>query len=263
VHAPDQAPLFPLALAADEAHVWYAKTADCDTPALRNYYRSILSAEESARLERLAFDYLKLEYLITRALCRTVLSAYANVSPSVWRFGANPYGRPEIALRRPSLRLRFNLTNATSLVACIVTQDVDAGIDAEELNRRGETVAIADRYFSSTELKALHALPKDRQRYRFFELWTLKESYVKARGMGLSIPLDQFSFLFEETPIRITFDASLADVAACWQFQLYRPSERHLMAIAIRRGYVQEFRILIREVVPDSRLSWKDVTCDC
>lgn len=250
-------------LRADEAHVWYAWTAACNTPALHAYYRSLLSEEERARLERFAFDYLKLEYLVTRALCRTVLSAYAQVPPASWRFVANQYGRPEIAAQAAPGRLRFNLSNARSLVACVVTLEVDAGIDVEEIDRGGATVSIADRYFSPTELQALHALPAQRRRRRFFELWTLKESYIKARGMGLSIPLDQFSFLLDELSIRIAFDPRLDDSAAAWQFRLYRPSDVHLMAVGIRRMGQPDFRISLREVVPDVPLLWKDASCGC
>jgi 4'-phosphopantetheinyl transferase len=252
-----------LALPAGEAHVWYAWTTACNEPGLLAYYRSLLTEAERARLERFVFDYLKLEYLVTRALCRTVLSAYADVPPAGWRFGANAYGRPEIAVPAAPQRLRFNLSNARSLVACVVTDEVDAGIDVEDLHRRGETVSIADHYFSPSELRTLRSLSPERQRYRFFELWTLKESYIKARGMGLSIPLDQFSFQPEETPIRIAFDPRLADVPSDWQFQLYRPGEHHLMALSIRRALQPDFRISLREVVPHSHLAWKEVPCGC
>lgn len=248
-----------LPLPAREAHIWYARTAACDTPTLRAYYRSLLSEEERARHERLAFEYLKLEYLTTRALCRTVLSAYENMSPAQWQFSTNPYGRPEIATGGEPLRLRFNLSNARSLVACVVTQEVDAGIDVEELDRPGEVVPLAEHYFSPAELHALYALPLKQQRHRFFELWTLKESYIKARGMGLSIPLDQFSFLLDEPTIRVVPDQRLADVATDWQFQLYRPCERYLMAVCIRREQPPDFRIHLREVVPDTHLVWRSV----
>ena len=250
-----------LALPSSEAHVWYAMTADCDKPDLRNYYLSVLSDEERARLEQFAFDHLKLEYLVTHALCRTVLSTYEDIPPSAWRFSFNAYGRPEIVRPYPSPRMRFSLTNARSLVACIVTKEVDAGIDGEELNRPCEVVAIARRYFSRAEQEALLAMTPGRQRRRFFELWTLKEAYTKACGMGLSMPLDQFSLLVEQTPISIAHHGSRIDVAGHWQFGLYQPSDYHLMAVALRRGPAPDLRIRVREVVPNSRSWRKDVSC--
>ena len=82
------------------------------------------------------------------------------------------------------------------------------GVDVEDTERSGETVEIADQFFSPLEAAALRALPADRQRARFFDYWTLKEAYIKARGMGLAIPLEQFSFLLDDwpAPIRVAFD---------------------------------------------------------
>jgi len=138
---------------------------------------------------------------------------------------------------------------------------VDAGIDGEELNRPCEVVAIARRYFSRAEQEALLAMTPGRQRRRFFELWTLKEAYIKACGMGLSMPLDQFSLLVEQTPISIAHHGSRIDVAGHWQFGLYQPSDYHLMAVALRRGPAPDLRIRVREVVPNSRSWRKDVSC--
>ncbi|MBB6243709.1 4'-phosphopantetheinyl transferase superfamily protein [Rhodanobacter sp. MP1X3] len=240
-----------IALASGEAHLWYAWTEKCCTPRRLARYRSLLSEQEHQRLECFRFDHIKREYLLTRALCRFTLSRYANVSPSAWQFRTNEFGRPEIASPDAPPSLRFNLANATSLVACLVAFDIDAGVDVEETNREGEVTDLVDRYFSQSEVRALRALPLPEQRRRFFQLWTLKESYIKARGMGLSIPLEQFSFeLDEPPPIRISFDPVLEDVATDWQFQTFAPSVDLLMAVGLRRGNVPDLRISVAETIP-------------
>lgn len=244
-------PATPMALREDEAHVWYCRTASGDTPALLAYYRSLLNGDETDRLERLAFDHLKLEYLMTRALCRTVLSTYANdMPPWRWRFHANGCGRPEIDAGGAKPPLRFNLSNARSLVACVVTRTADSGIDVEMTSRSGEIEGIADSHFSPSEHKALRALPPKQQRERCLDLWTLKESYIKARGIGLSIQLDQFSFELPDRPIRISFDPRVGDRASDWQFALLNIEPQHQMALAIRHATRPPFRIQVREVVP-------------
>lgn len=242
----------PLALEPGEVHVWYCWTEQCLQRGLGDYYRSLLSDAEAERLQRYKFEYLQHEYLMTRALCRITLSRYAGVHPADWRFRANAYGRPEIDAPAGSAPLRFNLSNARSLIACAVTRTADAGVDVEETDRAGETVAIADRFFSPREVAALQAQPPERQRERFFEYWTLKESYIKARGMGLSIPLEQFSFDLAEG-IRIGFDAALEDDADAWQFELHRPSARHQLAVGVRCG-ASPHAIRVREVVPGPEL---------
>lgn len=233
-----------------EVHVWYCWTDACLDAGHGAAYRALLAPDELARMERFHFDYLKREYLVTRALCRLTLSRYAPVHPKLWRFRANAYGRPEIAAPMLERPLHFNLSNARSLVACAVSRAPDVGVDVEEIDRHGETIGIADRYFSSDELRALHAAPAERRQQRFFEFWTLKESYIKARGMGLSIPLEQFSFEVADS-IRIGFDPSLSDDADDWHFELHRPSARHQLAVGTRRGGSPACRVTLHEVVPD------------
>lgn len=241
-----------------DAHVWYARTAACDTPALRERYRALLSAEERERLGRFAFDHLKLEYLVTRALCRTVLSAYVDaVAPEQWRFRANAHGRPEIDAGDARPPLRFNLSNARSIVACVITRTADAGIDVEERARSNDLDGIAASHFSASERAAFFALPPDARRTRFFELWTLKEAYIKARGVGLSIDLGEFSFALPAQPVRIAFDRHVDDDASHWQFALLDVGAEHQMALSIRDPHAaaRPFDITMREIVPEPAAS--------
>jgi len=111
----------------------------------------------------------------------------------------------------------------------------EVGIDVEELTREHFELDVR-RFFSVAEIRALEALPQAEQRSRFFDYWTLKEAYVKARGMGLSLPLDCFSMhIAKERPPTIEFAPSAADEASAWQFVQFDPSPRHRMALAIRR----------------------------
>ncbi|UXI70706.1 4'-phosphopantetheinyl transferase superfamily protein [Tahibacter amnicola] len=243
-------------LPADEVHVWYAWSAEFDTPAFRTAALALLSTEERQRHDRYVFDYLKLEYLVTRALCRGVLSRYAATLPSEWTFVANEYGRPEIAAIHDTGDLRFNLSNSRSLVACLVGREVDAGVDVERCERLTDIAGIAEHHFSPTEVEALFALPESERQNRFFQYWTLKESYIKARGMGLSIPLDQFSFALDGDSIGIGFDPALDDTPAHWQFELHRPDERHQMAVGLRHGGKAPFTVLLRAASVESVLEW-------
>lgn len=242
----------PLPLAPGEAHLWYAVPDELRDAALISRYRTWLAPGERERLERFRFEKHRHEYLCTRALVRSTLSRYAPVAPAEWSFGANRYGCPYIAGPPVLPRLRFNLSNTLGLVACLVALDVDIGVDVEATERPGETVQLADRFFSPTEVVELRSLPPERQRGRFFDYWTLKESYIKARGMGLAIPLDQFSFhLTPGQPVRISFDPQLQDDPASWQFLQQQPLPDHKAAVAIRRGAGKpDFTVTTRWVVP-------------
>ncbi len=233
-----------------EAHLYFALEDQIREPALLAAYEALLTPEERARKQRYYFEKNRHEFLLTRALVRTVLSRYAPVRPAAWAFSANEWGCPAIATPEGA-GLRFNLSNTKGLVCCLVAQDRDVGIDVEDVAREGDTVSIADRFFSPTEVAELHALPEERQRSRFFDYWTLKEAYIKARGMGLAIPLDQFSFLLAPgSPIGIAFDPRLPDDPASWQFEQIRPTTAHLISLAIRRRNEANLRLIVRRVTP-------------
>jgi 4'-phosphopantetheinyl transferase len=234
----------------DEVHLWYLLTEQVTDPALLTAYEALLTPEERARRDRYRFEHSRREYLLTRALVRTTLSRYAPVAPAAWRFSANEYGRPEIEAEAHRA-LRFNLSNTQGLIACVVTRGREVGVDVEDTERSGETVSIADSFFSPSEVAALRALPPELRRSRFFDYWTLKEAYIKARGMGLSIPLDQFSFLLRpQAPIGIAFDPRLGDDAATWQFERFALSPRHRTAVAVRRGSGPDLRFVVRATLP-------------
>jgi 4'-phosphopantetheinyl transferase len=174
---------------------------------------------------------------VTRALVRTTLSAYCpSVEPRAWTFETGPFGRPEILAPPSSPRLRFNVSHTDGLIACAVAVERDIGVDVEE-TRRTIDVEIADRYFSPSEIHELRSLPAEARPSRFFDYWTLKEWYIKARGLGLQLPLDQFAFRIGTAPptVGIAFGPEIEDDPASWQFELRRLTPRHRLAVAIRR----------------------------
>lgn len=208
--------------------------------------RAVMSAGEQERKDRYVFERNRIEYALTRLLVRTTLSRCCDVEPQEWTFRANEYGRPEIDSPKFDPPIRFNVSNTEGLIACVVTLDREVGIDVENRNRPGQTVEIADQFFSPTEVAELRRLSPEKQRERFFECWTLKESYIKARGMGLSLPLDQFTFhLNPADPVRISFDPRLEDDPESWQFVQLRPTEAHVAAVAIRKVNGREAKVTV------------------
>lgn len=217
-----------------EVHLWYVLDEPIVEPELLGSYHALLDAEERARHDRFVFARHSHQFLVSHALTRTVLSRYAEVRPDAWRFRTNGYGRPEIS-EPAAPPLRFNLSHTDGMAVCAVTLASDVGCDVEDLERAGETVSLAETCFSPAEVKALRALPPADQRERFFAYWTLKEAYIKARGMGLSLPLDQFSLVLAPgAPIRIELASSLGDDADRWTFAQIRVTPRYLIACAVR-----------------------------
>ena len=75
----------------------------------------------------------------------------------------------------------------------------DIGVDVECARKPRRVEAIAQRFFSDLEATQLLSLPGDQQQSRFYDLWTLKEAYIKACGMGLAIPPDHMAFQMAST----------------------------------------------------------------
>lgn len=232
--------------------MWWTDPARPLTAEQRSAYLALLAPAEAERHARYRFDQHRQEYLLTRALVRATLSRYAAVEPSEWTFEPGPHGRPGLCAVHGLPWLRFNLSNTAGLVALIVARDVEVGIDVEDVARRGETVDIADRFFAEDEIRELRALPAELQRDRFFDYWTLKEAYIKARGMGLSLPLGKFAFQLPRRPIRIAIAPELNDDARRWQFEQYSPTPRHRAAVAIQRPApdAPDARVVGRWTVP-------------
>ncbi len=227
--------LLPSRLGPEDVHIWYLEWNERVLPAEITACRELMSPEELARAGRFLFEKDRDRYCMSHALVRSVLSEYASVDPRHWRFAHNRYGRPRIAEPAGVLPLRFNLSHTTHLLACAVTLDREIGVDVEAVRDGFGGVDIARRYFSSSEVAALDQLPKADQARGFFEYWTLKEAYLKARGMGLALPLDAFSIHLRGDEPTISFTAAIDDDPRSWQLSLSRPSGRHVMAVAVRR----------------------------
>jgi 4'-phosphopantetheinyl transferase len=241
-------------LATTEQHidVWLAYYNEIADSRLHQEYRSLLTEEERGKEFRFYFADDQRRYLVTRAMVRTVLSRYLPVQPTDWRFANNRYGRPEISnLSRDECGLCFNISHTKGLIALGVTHRRELGVDVENLRTREVSLDIADRFFAKPEVDELATVPKERQQDRFFEYWTFKESYIKARGMGLSIPLGQFSFHYpHERAVHIAIDPELGDDANRWSFWQYRPTDEYLMAVCAERRVGGAPSLTLRKVVP-------------
>lgn len=222
-------------LPGNEFHVYFSHPEQISDPALLSRYESLLTDEELTQMSRLYFARHRHQFLITRALIRTTLSTYFPVEPADWRFGKNGYGKPEIIQPDESWPVCFNLSHCDGLILCGVARDHAIGVDVEDTQR--STVAAFDRlssYFSVSEIAELAQLAPEKQKQRFFDYWTLKESYIKARGMGLAIPLSKFSFHFEEDRLNdFTLHPDLEDDAKNWQFRRILMAHRYRIALAL------------------------------
>ncbi len=203
--------------------------------ALLESFRAWLSPAERERQQRFRFEKDRARDLLTRGLVRSVLSRYAPVAPAHWRFATGAAGRLVIdEAHGLAGRLDFNLSHAERLIVLAVSSGAAVGVDLESLHRRAD-LSLADQWFSADEAAALHALPAAAQPRRLLELWTLKESYLKARGLGLTLPMDRFSFTFDgEASLRLQAGEAAAEAdAARWRFFQWQTHGDQLLALCV------------------------------
>jgi 4'-phosphopantetheinyl transferase len=177
-------------LATDQIHVWRVPLNQ--NPARIPELKEILSPDERARAERFRFDKDRNQFIESRATLRLLLSQYLNVSPAGLTFSKTAHGKPALAKGQSQGGLRFNLSRRDGLALVAVTRDREIGVDVELIQADLPLFEIANVSFSENELAILQSLPESQQAAGFYNCWTRKEAYVKARGEGFSFPLKQF-----------------------------------------------------------------------
>jgi 4'-phosphopantetheinyl transferase len=218
-------------LAATAVHA-YCLNADEDGLDAAGWSRLVswLQPDERRRLDGFRHLESRASFLIGRGMARRLLARVTGVAPADWRFREGEYGRPEIA--SPETSIRFNIAHSGGMVACVLANGRDVGIDVEHVDRPRLLHNVAARSCAAAELADIEVEPEDRRQQRFLVYWTLKEAYLKARGVGVSVPLHEVSFSLEGTFPELRLLGSLAHEDPRWIFRLTQPSARHIAAIA-------------------------------
>ncbi len=207
----------------------------------------ILCADESVRYRRFLREIDRHRFLVAHALKRRLLGAILERPPERLTFEIDRLGKPFLSGNLPS-GFSFNLSHTTGLVACAVASTETVGIDVEDCSRAID-IEVGRTVYSETEMNALRALNERERPNRFFQLWTHKEAYSKARGLGFQLPMKQCEFHFSaDQPVRAIFGEDVRDTPDRWRFasRLIEPSHRCTLAIPAtddnsRRIEFQEF----------------------
>lgn len=237
-----------------QIRVWCVFYDDIEDEQLLHGYSKLLNEQERIRQQRFALPDDRKRYLVTRALLRTTLSRhFVNViAPEQWIFVSGHHGRPEIAPAHVQAKgISFSISHTKGLIIVGIVSDRMLGVDTEEMNDRHALADLASGLFAPAEVQALAELPPKQRQQRFLELWALKESYVKARGIGLSVPLDQMVFrLSQDQLIEVFLDTRQFDVANRWRFWQFSFREHYVVAVCAERKGSDCPNLLLYETVP-------------
>ena len=220
----------------DEVHIW-RHDHDADASDVRRAEMlAVLSPDERARAAQLRDEGRRRQFVTGRALCRRVLSFYAPVRPTDWRFALGGRGKPSIATPALSSPIWFSLSHADGLSVCAVTGAGPAiGVDIERIANGEDALPVAEQFFPDTEVRALRRLSPSRRGEAFVQLWALKESYVKAKEIGLTDGIAGAAFdLARVEDIAVAFAGSLGEQAEAWRFRLFRLDDASIIALAVQ-----------------------------
>jgi 4'-phosphopantetheinyl transferase len=218
-------------LAADEVHVWrIALDPGGIDPAMG---MDLLDAGERERAARFRFDRHRRRFVLRRAALRRILARYAGQPAAALAFEVNAWGKP--ALRTPggcAAPVAFSLSHSHERALLAVGGAGALGIDIEWRDPDNATVEVARQFFAPAEVAELERLDPARRVAGFFDCWTRKEAYIKAHGMGLSIPLDAFAVtLTPGAPPRIVAAHDPADDPARWRMRSLDACEGYAAAL--------------------------------
>jgi 4'-phosphopantetheinyl transferase len=218
-------------LPEDEVHVWRTSLdmAASDLAKLRQ----ILSADEQERADRYRFEADRLRCVIGRGYLRLLLGKILDLPANKLQFEYDEFGKPSLVPRQ-GLPLQFNVSHSGDLILIAITMARAVGVDVERIRTDLDPDTVAARFFSTHECKVLASLAGAARYEAFFACWTRKEAYLKGRGIGLSLPLDQFdvSFLPNEEPQLLATRHDPSE-AQRWTLRTLEPGHDYMAALAV------------------------------
>jgi 4'-phosphopantetheinyl transferase len=217
-------------LARDHVFVWRVPLSVSEGEL--KLLQALLSMEEVARVARFHRDEDRRRAIVSRGVLRILLSRELNDAPDRIELSYGAQGKPK--LRAPSARsLQFNVSHSHEEILVAMTRDRSVGVDIEYVRPAIDDREISERYFTAAESAALLALPDAERPTGFFAYWTCKEAFIKAKGSGLSLPLDEFEvtidFDREDVPLRILSSEAATDA---WSIRRLPASNGYAAAVA-------------------------------
>jgi 4'-phosphopantetheinyl transferase len=213
----------------NEVHVW---RADLRPPADGlTAYAAILSDDERQRAGRFHFAQHRDRFIVARGILRCLLGAYLQQAPEGLRFVYGPQGKPAL---EPSGDLRFNLAHSHELALYAFTHQREIGVDVEYTARKAATVQVAERFFAAEEVAAFRSVTAAHQRQAFFNGWTRKEAFLKARGEGITVSLSSFAVsLVPDQPAQLLWVQDEPREAARWRLAVVEPGPEYQGALCV------------------------------
>jgi 4'-phosphopantetheinyl transferase len=218
----------PVELPADEVHVWRVDIAAKSA----NGGVATLCDAERARADRFRFPADRDRFVASHVALRAILASYLEAAPAALAFGESAHGKPFVEAPDAGRALRFSLSHSGDVALVAVGLEREVGVDVERVRALDDLEGFAARYFSVAERDALARVPSVERPRAFFEIWTLKEAYLKACGEGLTRALDAFDVTVGSASPRLVAVRDRPGDEARWTLKQLFPYAGHVGALA-------------------------------
>ncbi len=234
--------MYEQSIHSSDVHLWSAPLKV--TEQIFDVLSQGLTPDEWERADRFVFERDRRNFIVARGILRDILARYLDCQPKDTRFQYEPHGKPVLGSMGTPLGLEFNLSHSSGYLALAVCFGRQVGVDIERVRPLPDLDQVASNSFSVYELNALSALTPEDKLLGFFRCWTRKEAYLKARGDGLSIPLEAFDMsLAVDNPISMLSNRLDPNEVSRWSFYTFTPEQEFIGALAIEgQGVKPDFR---------------------
>src|SRR2546426_1262254 len=232
--------------------LWTLLTDDTTDAETACRLQEILSADERNEARRFRRVTGRQRFVIARTLVRLALSHHFPIPAGDWRFDRDRNGRPFVVAPAISPPVRFSVSHTHGLVACLITLSAEAAVDVEKVEHSQDLAMVAREVLSPAEQGALSVLSGTDWTTRFFDLWTLKEAYAKARGLGLSLTLSDIGFEIKpDNTISTHFASQIDDDSSDWVFWQRHLSAQHTISVAAKKSFGEGCKLILQPVKID------------
>ena len=221
----------PLELPPDRVHLWLLRL-DADTQTVGRLNQS-LAGDERDRAARFRHPDDARRYTVARGALRWLIGRYLGLDPALLRFDQGSHGKPALKHDATTIDLQFNLSHSRDVGLAGFCIGRPVGIDVEHADRALDAEALAARVGSRREQAVLRSLPPGERERRFIELWTCKEAWLKAVGLGIAAgPAGVDVDLSAGRPslVGVPLDSTRTED---WSIALLRPAPGLIAAVAV------------------------------
>lgn len=148
----------------------------------------ILSPSECQKVKSFRLEEEQNQFLISKALLKLILARYTGQTAQSIQLSYSINGKPYITNKSG---VQFNLSHTGNALLIGFTKNVDIGVDIERVNRTVNFSKIIPLLYSEKELETFNSLKDNDKNDSFFKSWTCKEAFIKAKGSGLTFPINQ------------------------------------------------------------------------